>query len=167
MANLIEEFANQIEELYKLGAKKFSVLSVGAIGCVPIMRALNHNGDCVDQVNQLSRSFYAVISSLLQQFSSQFPGFTYSLGNLYGVTMDTILNFVVEGLKDIRTPCCGDANTTCALGVTLCNNRNEYLFWDMYHPTQVATDRAAKILLFSEAAEFVQPVNISRLAAMP
>lgn len=73
------------------------MLSVGAIGCVPIMRALNHTGNCVDQVNQLAQAFYAVISSLLQQFSSQFEGFTYSLGNLYDVTMTTILNSVVEG----------------------------------------------------------------------
>lgn len=123
MAILIEEYAHQLEvnfraydsealyiylrtlfswiewwqELYKLGAKKFSVLSVGAIGCVPLMRALDHHGNCVEEVNRLAQAFYAVISSLLQQFSTQFPGFTYSLGNLYDVTMTTILNSVVEG----------------------------------------------------------------------
>ncbi|KAK1387939.1 GDSL esterase/lipase [Heracleum sosnowskyi] len=167
MANLIEAYTIQLEELFNLGARKFGVLSVGAIGCVPIMRALDHNGNCVDKVNQLAQAFYAVVSSLLQQFSSQFQGFTYSLGNLYDVTMSTILNSVVEGLTDVRTPCCGDANTTCKIGVKLCANRNDYLFWDMYHPTQVASDRAARVLLFSEAAEFVKPINISRLAVMP
>ncbi|KAL1824993.1 hypothetical protein ACET3Z_011771 [Daucus carota] len=166
MDKLVEAYTTQIEELYNLGARKFAVLSVGAIGCVPKIRALNH-GNCVDQVNQLAQAFYSLVSSVLQQLSSQYTEFNYSLGNLYEVTMTTILNYLVEGYKEIRTPCCGDANTTCHFGGNLCNNRNQYLFWDMFHPTQVASDTAARVLLFSEATELVNPNNISRLAVIP
>lgn len=68
------------------------------------------------------------------------------------------------GFKDIKTACCGDETTPCKLGAKLCSNRDKYLFWDEYHPTQAASDMAAQILVYSEAAEFVTPMNFNQLA---
>lgn len=80
------------QKLYKLGARKFGILSVPPIGCLPIERAQNVSGGCMDEMNSLARAFYKSTRSLLQQFSSQFKGVKYSLGNTYQMTMSVILS---------------------------------------------------------------------------
>ncbi|KAF9621490.1 hypothetical protein IFM89_021794 [Coptis chinensis] len=45
----------------------------------------------------------------------------------------------------------------------LCSNRDEYLFWDLYHPTQAAAKLAARTL-YEGGPEFVTPINFKELA---
>lgn len=78
------------QKLYSLGARKFGILGVAPLGCLPIERALNKSGGCMDEMNNLALSFYQSTQSLLQNYSTMFPRFNYSLGNIYQLTMDAI-----------------------------------------------------------------------------
>jgi len=73
------------------------------------------------------------------------------------------------GLKYTQSACCGirylNGQGGCikAQNANLCANRNEFLFWDWFHPTEIASLLAAKIL-FEGGKEFVTPVNFRQLA---
>ncbi|GLT30013.1 hypothetical protein SLA2020_048390 [Shorea laevis] len=91
----------------------------------------------------------------------------YSLGNTYEMTMNLIENPVPFNIKDIKTACCGagkfNAESICDLKANLCSNCQEYLFWDMFHPTQAASKLAA-LTLCSGDQRFVSPINFAQLA---
>lgn len=44
----------------------------------------------------------------------------------------------------------------------LCPNRDEYLFWDMFHPTEHAAELAA-LALYGGLPPLVGPMNFSQL----
>ncbi|KAK2988255.1 hypothetical protein RJ640_028639 [Escallonia rubra] len=157
-------YANHLKNLYKLGARKFGIISVPPIGCCPAVRVYNSSGGCVDPVNAIARAFYKASDALLQHFSSEFKGVKYSLANAYHMTMSIIDNPIANGFKDVKTACCGNGTVACKEGSNLCANRNDYLFWDWFHPTQAASELAALTLAFAEGPEFVKPMNFSQLA---
>ncbi|XP_024982873.1 GDSL esterase/lipase At4g16230-like [Cynara cardunculus var. scolymus] len=166
ITNLTDTYAIHIKNLHNMGARKFGILSVAAIGCCPMARAYN-GGPCGDEPNDLARAFYVSVQSLLQNFSSTLEGFKYSLGNTYNMTMNIIDNPIGSQFKDVKSACCG--NTTqrsvsdCTKGVYLCPNRDEYLFWDAFHPSQAASKLAALALVTGDDPEFVSPINFSSL----
>ncbi|KAK2988254.1 hypothetical protein RJ640_028638 [Escallonia rubra] len=169
ITELQSAYAIHLENLHKLGAKKFGIISVPPIGCCPFVRAnYSATGDCVDDLNAIARAFYDSTDALLRQFSSDFKEVKYSLGNTYLMTMNLIDNPVASGFKNVKTACCGNGTfngqSPCRVGANLCSNRNDYLFWDMFHPTQAASELAALTLVYAEGPEFVKPMNFSQLA---
>lgn len=64
--------------------------------------------------------------------------------------------------------CCGggllNAEKGCSPKANLCSSRNNYLFWDLYHPTQYASELAA-MTLYNGGPQFVTPINFAQLAA--
>ncbi|XP_052196413.1 GDSL esterase/lipase At4g28780-like isoform X2 [Diospyros lotus] len=171
LSTLHDEYLSHLKNLYNLGARKFGIISAPAIGCCPYERYLNQlynngSGGCYDEMNDLAQSFYNLTEIILQEFSSQCSGVVYSLGNAYQATMDAINNPLPFGLKDVQTPCCTSGTFTdlglCTQSDNLCRNREDYLFWDWYHPTQHASQLAA-LTLYGAAPPFVTPVNFSQL----
>ena len=72
-----------------------------------------------------------------------------------------------SGFKDVKSVCCGNVTqqgvSDCKEGVNLCQNRDEYLFWDAFHPSQKASKLAALALVIGEDPEFVTPINFGSL----
>ncbi|KAL5752384.1 hypothetical protein ACOSP7_022572 [Xanthoceras sorbifolium] len=156
-------YSNHLKSLYDLGARKFGIISVPPIGCCPLQRTANATGGCFEVANEFARSFYIATEALLKQMSLELPGMIYSLGNLYEMTMIVIEEQYAFGIKNIEKPCCGDALVQCNQNASLCPNRDEYLFWDWVHPTQLASKLAA-LSLYGGSTRFVTPMNFSRLA---
>jgi len=165
IANLTATYAIHLKNLYKLGARKFGILGIPEIGCCPMARSVSPTGDCNEEANNLAVASYASFESLLKNMSSTLEGFKYSLGNTYNMTMNIISKQIV--FKDVKSACCVD-NTTkginnCTEGVDLCTNRDDYLFWDLFHPTQKAAILAAHELVSSEDPSLVTPINFGSL----
>ncbi|WOG84201.1 hypothetical protein DCAR_0103382 [Daucus carota subsp. sativus] len=149
--------------LYNLGARKFGIISVPPVGCCPSQRIFNSTGGCLEIQNDFARSFHSQLSTLMSRISSEIPAIKYSIGNTYEMTMNVIENAPLFGLKDVETACCGSGTQTCTPEASFCSNRDEYLFWDLYHPTQAASLLAAQTLYIGEK-KFVSPINFSELA---
>nr|KAJ0217989.1 hypothetical protein LSAT_V11C300128940 [Lactuca sativa] len=172
IANLTATYAIHLQNLYDLGARKFGIIGVPPLGCCPKERYINYqmggNGSCVEAMNELAQAFHASIESLLQNFSSINQGVVYSLGNTYNIIMDFIDNRRASGFQVVETACCGNgtfnAETGCESGSKLCRNRNHYIFWDEFHPTEAAARHAALTLAYADGQEFVTPMNFSSLA---
>nr|POE48624.1 gdsl esterase/lipase [Quercus suber] len=72
------------------------------------------------------------------------------------------------GFKVTNAGCFGvgrnNGQITCLPLQTPCQNRNEYLFWDAYHPTKAESAIVAKRAYSAQAALDAYPVDICQLA---
>lgn len=70
------------------------------------------------------------------------------------------------GLKEVKQACCGNGSfnggVPCNASANLCSDRQEYLFWDRFHPSEAAS-RLAALTLFGGEVRYVTPMNFSQL----
>ncbi|ESW28209.1 hypothetical protein PHAVU_003G267900 [Phaseolus vulgaris] len=162
-------YYSHLKKLYDLGARKFGIISVAPIGCCPAITSGN-GGQCVKALNDFAVAFHSATQVLLQKLSSELDGFRYSLADSF--VMTTILLNISSsfGLKETKAACCGSGYLNgqggCikAQNASLCNNREEFLFWDWFHPTEKVSELAAKTI-FEGGNDFVSPINFSQLAS--
>ncbi|KAJ1376879.1 SGNH hydrolase superfamily [Sesbania bispinosa] len=166
MTTLMGQYQAHLQNLLNLGARKFGILSVPPLGCVPILRANTSDSDCVHELNAIAELFHPALDAVLQNLTSQFPGMKYSLGNTYLITYRMIDNPSPFRLDDVKSACCGNQTVTdgvsCSPEAQVCENRSVFLFWDQYHPTEYACKLAA-ITIYRGGSEYVAPTNFSLL----
>ncbi|XP_020209216.1 GDSL esterase/lipase At5g55050 [Cajanus cajan] len=161
-------YFSHIKKLYELGARKFGIVSIAPIGCCPAVSSLN-GGKCVKALNDFAVAFHSTTRDLLQRLSYELEGFQFSLGNSFVMTTTILKSPSSFGFKETRSACCGSGYLNGQVGcikaqnASLCAKRKEFLFWDWFHPTEIASELAAKTL-FGGGIEFVSPINFSQLA---
>ncbi|KAJ9704604.1 hypothetical protein PVL29_002928 [Vitis rotundifolia] len=165
--NLSDAYDNHLKNLFELGARKFAIVGVPPIGCCPLSRLADINDHCHKEMNEYARDFQTTLSALLQKLSSEYGGMKYSLGNAYEMTMNVIDDPPAFNLKDVKSACCGGGRLNASLPclkpfATVCSNRDDYLFWDLVHPTQHVSKLAAQTL-YSGPPRLVSPINFSQL----
>ncbi|KAF5821036.1 putative triacylglycerol lipase [Helianthus annuus] len=148
---LVEQYSRQLQELYKSGARMFGVFAAGDSGCTPGMMAEFGMNSCVDEVNSAVMLFNSRLNMTLNDLNNRFDDAKFIL---------------IEGSReypnDINvtdTPCCGGSSTSdkgqCAPNQVPCSNRQNYYFWDAFHPTErinvIAGKRAYEKLTSFEA----------------
>ncbi|XVF65439.1 hypothetical protein PTKIN_Ptkin09bG0249200 [Pterospermum kingtungense] len=138
---LIKKLSKQLERLYKLGARKFLVCNVAALGCQPFnINTRNHTGPCAEEVNQRISEYNKLLPSLLMNLQSTLSGSKFIHGDIYKVFQDAIASPASYGFKDVRTACCIDKNGarsgTCAPNVAPCEDRKTSAFFDAFHPSE-------------------------------
>jgi len=92
---LVAAYKQYILALYEMGARKFSVISIPPLGCIPSqrLRRLKQLGTqgCFDPLNDLSLRSYPMLAGMLKQLSYEMPDMAYSLANAYAM-----VSFVFE-----------------------------------------------------------------------
>ncbi|KAJ7944089.1 GDSL esterase/lipase [Quillaja saponaria] len=165
--DLMSNYQNHLKNLIDLGARKFGIISVPAVGCCPVQLVINGTSGCMDGLNAFAQVFNTALSDLLQNLSSEFPDMKYSLGNSYEMTVSMITNPLPFGLNEVKFACCGNgtsfnAENPCSPDAQVCQERNKYLFWDQFHPTQAAA-RLAALTFFGGSPPYVSPFNFTQL----
>lgn len=66
--------------------------------------------------------------------------------------------------------CCGvgknNGQITCLPLQQPCDERNKYIFWDAFHPTEVANILLAKKSYTSKSKYYAYPINLQQLAML-
>ncbi|CAN6206640.1 unnamed protein product [Urochloa humidicola] len=165
--SLLANYSATITDLYKLGARKFGLINVGPVGCVPRVRVLNATGGCAGELNQLAAGFNAALSNLLAQKQQQLPGLAYSVADSFGLTQGALGNPMALGFVSSDSACCGSgrlgAQGDCTPTATLCPNRDAYIFWDSVHPSQRSAMIGAKAY-YDGPARYTTPITFKQLA---
>ncbi|CAL9066615.1 unnamed protein product [Musa banksii] len=163
---LLDKFKHQIERLYDLGARKFAVLGVEPIGCVPKDRVAISSYGCNEDLNDLCLGFKNATKALLKDLSMSLKGFQYSFGDLYEMLTQIFSDPQEYGFTEIIAGCCGggrlNAESNCLPNSTYCCNRSQYAFWDRSHPTQALHKTMAQLAFYGPPL-FANPVNIHQL----
>ncbi|XVE82411.1 hypothetical protein DITRI_Ditri16bG0002400 [Diplodiscus trichospermus] len=164
LTGLISTYENHLKTLYDLGARTFGILSVPPIGCTPFAQAFFNitDGSCYEPANNLAKGFHLEVAASLEKFSHEVQDIRYSLGNTYLMTINMMEDMLAFGFRNIAAACCGNGTYPCNQNATLCANRDEYLFWDRFHPTERASELAA-LTLFGASKSLVAPMNFSQL----
>ncbi|XP_062145754.1 GDSL esterase/lipase At5g41890 [Alnus glutinosa] len=173
---MVSNFTSQLKRLHELGARKFVVVGVGPLGCIPFVRATNlllASGKCSVKVNGLIKGYNKKLNTTLDRLNQQLgPEAIFVYANSYDVFQRIMLNYRQYGFEKADKPCCGgysppfvcieDRNANKSSRSALCEDRSKYVFWDAYHPTEAANIIIAKVLLDGdESISF--PMNIREL----
>ncbi|KAK9150749.1 hypothetical protein Syun_009058 [Stephania yunnanensis] len=167
---LIQQYSQQLRTLYSYGARKIAVTGLGEIGCSPyeLARGSSNGVTCVDNINAAVRLFNEKVKSLVDDFNRNLPGAKFILINAYGIFSDISVNKASYGIKVINRGCCGvgrnNGQITCLPLQTPCGNRKEYLFWDAFHPTEIANVLFGRRAYRAKSSSDAYPYDIQRLA---
>ncbi|GFQ05788.1 GDSL esterase/lipase at1g71250 [Phtheirospermum japonicum] len=167
---LLNHYARQLVALYSVGLRKFVLAGVGPLGCIPNQLATGQAppGRCVDYVNQMLGPFNQGLLSLVNAMNNgSHPGSMFVYGNSYGAIGDILNNPERYGFRVVDRGCCGigrnQGQITCMPWTAPCGNRNEYVFWDAFHPTQ-AVDAIVAHRAYAGPPSDAYPINVQQLA---
>ncbi|XP_038722589.1 GDSL esterase/lipase At5g45670-like [Tripterygium wilfordii] len=170
--DLIARYSTQLRSLYDYGARKLVLFGIGQIGCSPNQLAQNSpdGRTCVKRVNDANQIFNNRLISLVDEFNNQFTDARSIFINSFGINQDLLSNPGAYGLRVTNTGCCGvgrnNGQITCLPAQTPCQNRDEYLFWDAFHPTEAANSIIARRAYAAQSASDAYPFDIRRLALL-
>ncbi|KAJ7949638.1 GDSL esterase/lipase [Quillaja saponaria] len=168
---LLNRYTRQILALHSVGLRKFFIGGVGPLGCIPNQRSSGQAppGRCVDSVNQMLGTFNEGLRSIIDQLNRNHPGAIFIYGNIYNVFGDILNNPAIYGFNVIDRACCGIGRNrgqiTCLPYQVPCLNRNQFLFWDAFHPTQAATAIIAW-RVYNGPPNDVYPINVQQMALL-
>ncbi|KAK4487514.1 hypothetical protein RD792_005838 [Penstemon davidsonii] len=169
---LINHYGRQLVALYSLGLRKFVLPGIGPLGCIPNQLATGQAqpGRCVDYVNQMLGFFNQGLLSLVNVMNNgTHPGSMFVYGNSYGAIGDILNNPARYGFSVVDRGCCGigrnQGQITCMPWSGPCPNRNQYVFWDAFHPTQAVDAILAHRAYVGPPSDFY-PINVQQLALL-
>ncbi|XP_077217474.1 GDSL-motif lipase 7 [Tasmannia lanceolata] len=165
---LINILSQQLTQLYRLGARKMVLVGIGALGCIPSQLSMaSGNNGCVERVNNLVTAFNDRLVQMSNTLNATLPGSFFVYQNIYGVFSDMINNPSNYGFSVANKACCGNGryggDLSCLPMQPPCPNRNQYIFWDSFHPTQAVNAIIAE-RCYTEGATDCYPISIYQLA---
>ncbi|XP_047308480.1 GDSL esterase/lipase At5g45670-like [Impatiens glandulifera] len=167
---LIQQYRQQLQDLYNYGARKFALIGVGQIGCSPNELAQNSpdGTTCVERINSANRIFNNRLISLVDQFNSNTPDAKFTYINGYGIFQSVLTNAASFGISVTNAGCCGvgrnNGQITCLPFQTPCQNRDNYLFWDAFHPSEAANIIIGRRSYSAQSSTDSHPMDIRTLA---
>ncbi|CAL9030563.1 unnamed protein product [Prunus brigantina] len=170
---MVSNLTIHLKRLHLLGARKFIVVGVGPLGCIPFIRAIKllPSGQCSAEVNELIQGYNTKLNGVLDQLNQELgPEAIFVYANSFDIFMKIIGNYHQYGFEDANEPCCGGyfppficfKSSGTNRSSALCADRSKYVFWDAYHPTEAANMIIAKGLLDGDES-VSYPINIREL----
>ncbi|KAE8731854.1 GDSL esterase/lipase [Hibiscus syriacus] len=164
---LLNRYASQLLTLYNLGLRRMLIAGIGPLGCIPKQRAAGQAapGRCVDSVNNVLGTFNEGLKSLVDQLNKR-PGAVVAYGNTYGAVGEILNNPATYGFNVVERGCCGigrnQGQITCLPFENPCTNRNQYVFWDAFHPTEAVNAILARRAIYGPPLD-AYPFNIQQM----
>ncbi|XP_072965749.1 GDSL esterase/lipase At1g71691-like [Typha angustifolia] len=166
---LVQQYSQQLTSLYNLGARRFVISGVGSIACIPSILAQNLQSRCSPEVDNLVLPFNAKVKSMLNSLNANLPHAKFIYVDIYRLFNDILRSPASYGFSVIDRGCCGigrnSGQITCLPFQTPCPNRNQYVFWDAFHPTAAVNIILARRAFFG-STDVVYPMNIQQLAKL-
>ncbi|KAL2252156.1 UNVERIFIED_CONTAM: GDSL esterase/lipase [Sesamum indicum] len=152
---LIQQYSQQLRTLHGYGARKIAIFGLGMLGCIPEYA----NGTaCVDSINSVVRPFNSRLRPLVDTLNTDLPDAQFILIDTSSISAGIDLSAL--GIRVSNAPCCQVSESVglCIAGKVPCSNRDEYSFWDNFHPTEIlnraVAQRAYTAVLPSDAYPF-------------
>ncbi|KAF8027486.1 hypothetical protein BT93_E0404 [Corymbia citriodora subsp. variegata] len=92
VGTVIGNITAMLEGIYKVGGRKFGMIGIRNIGCLPSMRKSTGNGSCLRIANDFAKLHNRALVSILKKPEAQLQGFNYSYFDFYTSARDRIRN---------------------------------------------------------------------------
>nr|GEW52055.1 lipase, GDSL [Tanacetum cinerariifolium] len=138
---------------------------------LPSIRAGRSGNTCNEELDILSSLHNQKLSKKLQELEKQLEGFKYAKFDLSTAVSNRMNNPSKYGFKVGTSACCGSGPYrgiySCGgkrglQEYQLCDNINDYLFFDSYHPNEVANRQYAQ-LFWDADPNVTTPYNLQTL----
>jgi phospholipase/lecithinase/hemolysin len=159
-----------MQKLYDLGARRVLVQGVGPIGCVPAELALHSlDGSCDGELQRAAEMYNPRLMALLSGLNAGYGGDVFVGVNTQRIHRDFIDDPKAYGFETSTTACCGQGRFNgvglCTVVSSLCADRDAYVFWDAFHPTERA-NRLIVQQFMSGSVDYIAPMNLSTVLAV-
>ncbi|GMI65138.1 CUTIN SYNTHASE2 [Hibiscus trionum] len=167
---LISEYRKLLMRLYDLGARKVLVTGTGPMGCVPAELAMRSpGGQCAAELQRAAALYNPQLVDMIHELNSQYGSNIFIAANTQQQTTDFINDPAAYGFTTSKVACCGQGPYNglglCTVVSNLCPNRDAYVFWDAFHPSEKANGIIVDMIL-SGSANYMSPMNLSSLLAL-
>ncbi|KAJ6429841.1 hypothetical protein OIU84_021277 [Salix udensis] len=170
---MLAEVGNLIDQIYKLGARRIALFSLGPVGCVPA-RALLPGAPvdkCFGKMNLMVKNYNKGLESLVDDMPIKYPGAAGVFGAVYDIVQRFRAIPAQYRFSDVTNACCGDGTHGGLLqcgweGFKICQNPKAFLFWDYFHPTEHAYKLISKAMWGGKSSR-IRPVSLKTLASTP
>ncbi|XP_058744299.1 GDSL esterase/lipase At5g33370-like [Vicia villosa] len=162
---LITEYKKILRRLYKLGARRVVVTGTGPMGCVPaeLARRGGPNNECSVELERAASLYNPELFQMIIELNREKGSDVFVV-----VTMDVKGSFENE-FVETKEACCGQGPYNgiglCTLASNICQNREDYLFWDSFHPSEKANKLIVEKIM-TASTEFIYPMNLSTILAL-
>lgn len=119
-----------VRDLAAAGAEHFLIPNVGDLGVTPLFSSVSQTATA------LTVQFNTMLMATLDQIVLDLPHLNLTRFDMFALSRDVVGNPSTYGFTDATAPCLsfGDPNPATAV----CNNPDEYVFWDALHFTTAA-----------------------------
>ncbi|PIA63298.1 hypothetical protein AQUCO_00200963v1 [Aquilegia coerulea] len=159
---LVDRLRKGLRNMYILGARKFVVFNIGRLGCIPaIVNSANPKPTtpCVEDVNNLVLLYNTMLPGMIRELERTLIGSIFVHGDAFGLNQTS----AEAGITVVQTPCCAvGGNGMCIPNSIPCPDRNNFIFYDNFHPTEIVNIGQASDC-FSGYSSCV-PINVQQLA---
>ncbi|XP_056682341.1 GDSL esterase/lipase At5g08460 [Spinacia oleracea] len=168
---VINQYTKQIQALHDQGLRRFLLAGVGPIGCTPSQKtAARLPADkCVTFSNDVVQLFNTKLRTLVDQLNVTHPNAIFAFGDTFQALMDILTHPSTFGLAELGKACCGvgrnNAEKMCLPLSIPCLNRDQYAFWDAFHPTQVV-HRQLALVAYNGPRPYTHPFNLKQMALL-
>ncbi|PIN11144.1 Triacylglycerol lipase [Handroanthus impetiginosus] len=167
---VISEYKKVLQRLHKLGARRVLVTGTGPLGCVPAELALHsRNGECAQELQRAASLYNPQLVQMLKKLNNDIGDDVFIAANTNQMHLDFINNPRQFGFTSSKRACCGQGPYNgiglCTPLSNLCANRNLYVFWDPFHPSERA-NRLIVEQIFTGSNTYMDPMNLSTIVAM-
>ncbi|CAL9752533.1 unnamed protein product [Musa acuminata subsp. burmannicoides] len=141
---LLQNLHKFLKDSYDLGGRRFIVVGLPPIGCLPLQMTLSvvHSvvRTCVDEQNSDARHYNSKLKHLLLKTQQSLPGSKFVYLDLYDFLMEVLNNAAKHGFHETKRGCCGtglfEVGPLCNRLNPACPDASRFVFYDAIHPSQ-------------------------------
>ncbi|GFP97557.1 GDSL esterase/lipase at5g45960 [Phtheirospermum japonicum] len=135
-----------LQGLIDQGARRIGVVGLPPMGCLPIVITRYSNDpilerDCISKFSSIAREYNYMLRNELDHMQRrlQTAGFRIAYMNAYRPLEDMTLGRKYD-FEEVSNGCCGtgllEASFLCNIKCPVCEDADEYVFWDSIHPSE-------------------------------
>ncbi|RAL43687.1 hypothetical protein DM860_014188 [Cuscuta australis] len=156
--------------LYNLGARTVIVTGTGPLGCAPAEMAQHSiDADCASELQRAASLYNPQLVQMVEAINNDIGYDVFVAANAHKMHMDFITSPQTFGFVTSRVACCGQGPYNglgfCTPLSNLCSNREEYAFWDAFHPSEKA-NRIIVDQMMVGSNDYMHPINLSTMLTM-